>query len=68
MVGEYVVKVVDRPVLVFELLKETFSLAYYPNMSSYVDEKLRKQSKSLYRVIRNDCRCFNNLSYTVHLR
>ena len=24
--------------------------------------------KNIYRVIRNDCRSFNNLSYTVHLR
>jgi len=22
----------------------------------------------MYRVIRNDCPCFNNLSYTIHLR
>jgi hypothetical protein len=22
----------------------------------------------IYRVIRNDCRCFNNLPYTTHLR
>ena len=25
-------------------------------------------AKNIYRVIKNDCRGFNNLSYTVHLR
>jgi len=25
-------------------------------------------SQALYRVIRNDCQGFNNLSYTIHLR
>ena len=24
--------------------------------------------REIYRVIRNDCRGFNNLSYTIHLR
>ena len=24
--------------------------------------------RELYGVIQNDCRCFNNLSYTIHLR
>jgi hypothetical protein len=48
MVGENVVKMVYRPVLVYELLKEAFSLAYYLNMSSYVQEKLRERSGSLY--------------------
>jgi len=25
-------------------------------------------SHTVYRVIQNDCRSFNNLSYTIHLR
>jgi len=24
--------------------------------------------KYIHRVIQNDCRCFNNLSYTIHMR
>ena len=28
---------------------------------------LRFLPRALYRVIRNDCRGFNNLSYTIHL-
>ena len=28
----------------------------------------RSYQKDVYRVIRNDCRGFNNLSYTIHLR
>jgi hypothetical protein len=27
-----------------------------------------KHLSILYRVIKNDCRCFNNLSYTIHFR
>ena len=27
-----------------------------------------ESSVSIYRVIQNDCRGFNNLSYTIHLR
>ena len=34
-------------------------------VSSHV---IRYRKTSLYRVIRNDCRGFNNLSYTIHLR
>jgi len=26
-----------------------------------------RRERGLYRVIRNDCRGFNNLSYTIHL-
>ena len=48
MVGENVVETVDRPVLLCELLKETFAVAYYLNMSSYVEEKLRERSASSY--------------------
>jgi len=32
---------------------------------SYWDVQL---SSEIYRVIRNDCRGFNNLSYTIYLR
>ena len=41
MVGENVVKILDRPVLICELLKEAFSLAYYLNMGPGVAQWLR---------------------------
>ena len=30
--------------------------------------RFRFKMDTMYRVIRNDCRSFNNLSYTIHLR
>jgi hypothetical protein len=35
---------------------------------NYVKFKCRVMAKHKYRVIKNDCRGFNNLSYTIHLR
>ena len=32
------------------------------------DEDFGTMNSGIYRVIRNDCRGFNNLSYTIHLR
>jgi len=29
---------------------------------------LNLEYRQVYKVIRNDCRGFNNLSYTIHLR
>ena len=33
-------------------------------MKMYVEKRMAEK----YRVIRNDCRGFNNLSHTIHLR
>ena len=30
--------------------------------------RILKDQRTKYRVIRNDCRGFNNLSYTIHLK
>jgi len=38
-------------------------------MKYYPDDflKIAALLESIYRVIQNDCRGFNNLSYTIHL-
>jgi len=53
----------DRSICIFLFNRTTLQFCV-----TYITGALYLQPLCFYRVIRNDCRGFNNLSYTIHLR
>jgi hypothetical protein len=57
---------------VTHLFKHTnINIAFRKSNTTYTRQNTTKQNQlqwNIYRVIRNDCRGFNNLSYTIHFR
>ena len=51
---------------VSDMLESTYNFTWCHNPEDFIFLDLHQHVK--YRVIRNDCRGFNNLSYTVHMR